>query len=107
MGLCTAKVCSPLPFKQWRLMLFALIAPFVLASAGIALSLLLSLPTGSALVLTALMASASYIAAPAAIKAAIPEANIGLAMLCSLGITFPFNVLIGIGLYHQLALLMQ
>lgn len=101
MGLCTAKVCSPLPFKQWRLMLFALIAPFVLASAGIVLSLLLSLPTGSALVLTALMASASYIAAPAAIRSAIPNANIGLALLASLGITFPLNVLIALPLYQQ------
>ncbi|MEC8208114.1 MAG: sodium-dependent bicarbonate transport family permease, partial [Pseudomonadota bacterium] len=53
-----------------------------------------------------LVASASYIAAPAAIKAAIPDADIGLAMLCSLGITFPFNVLVGIGLYHQIALFM-
>ncbi|GAA62696.1 hypothetical protein P20311_0469 [Pseudoalteromonas sp. BSi20311] len=49
------------------------------------------------------MASASYIAAPAAIKAAIPKADIGLAMLSSLGVTFPFNVIVGIGLYHQLA----
>ncbi|MGB5788731.1 MAG: sodium-dependent bicarbonate transport family permease, partial [Pseudoalteromonas nigrifaciens] len=68
---------------------------------------LLHLEMGSIVGLGSLVASASYIAAPAAIKAAIPEANIGLAMLCSLGITFPFNVLIGIGLYHQLALLMQ
>ena len=49
-----------------------------------------------------LVASASYIAAPVAIRGAIKDANIGLAMLASLGLTFPFNVLIGIGLYHQL-----
>jgi len=39
--------------------------------------------------------------------AAIPDADIGLAMLCSLGITFPFNVLLGIGMYHQIALFMS
>ena len=99
MGLCTAKVCSPLPIKQWRLMLFALIAPFVLAWLGIGLGLLLGLTSGSILVLAALMASASYIAAPAAIRAAIPEADIGLALLAALGLTFPLNVLFGLPLY--------
>lgn len=53
-----------------------------------------------------LVASESYIAAPAAIKAAIPKADIGLAMLSSLGVTFPFSVIVGSGLYHQLALIM-
>jgi hypothetical protein len=52
-------------------------------------------------VLAGLTASASYIAAPAAIKSAIPKANIGLAMLASLGITFPINVFIGLPLYQQ------
>ncbi len=101
MGLCTARACSPLPLAQWRLLMFAAIAPFVLAWLGIGLSLLLQLPFGSALILTTLSASASYIAAPAAIRAAIPSANIGLALLAALGITFPINVLIGIPLYQQ------
>jgi uncharacterized protein len=100
MGLVTAKVCIPLPLKQWRLLVFAATAPFILAWVGIALGLWLALPAGSILVLAGLSASASYIAAPAAIKAAIPEANIGLAMLASLGITFPVNVLIGLPLYR-------
>jgi len=64
-------------------------------------TLLLELPAGSALVLTALFASASYIAAPAIVRKAMPEANTGLAMLAALGVTFPFNVLLGIPLYHQ------
>nr|WP_258868261.1 sodium-dependent bicarbonate transport family permease [Alkalilimnicola ehrlichii] len=63
---------------------------------------MLGLPEGSLLVLMALTASASYIAAPAAIRTAVPQANIGLAMLAALGITFPFNVIIGIPLYHYL-----
>ncbi|MFC0131839.1 sodium-dependent bicarbonate transport family permease [Massilia eurypsychrophila] len=101
MGLCTAKVCNPLPMHQWRLMLFAALSPFVLAWLGIATAVILGLPPGSALVLAALSASASYIAAPAAVQASIPQANIGLAMLASLGITFPVNVLIGLPLYEK------
>ncbi|WP_426177272.1 sodium-dependent bicarbonate transport family permease [Massilia sp. TWR1-2-2] len=101
MGLCTAKVCSPLPWKHWRLMVFAVAMPFALAWVGIAAALALRLPAGSAVVLAALTASASYIAAPAAIRAAIPNANIGLAMLAALGITFPVNVLIGLPIYQH------
>lgn len=101
MGLCTAAICWPLPLKQWRLMVFALSVPFVLAWCGIGLGILLGLPSGSVLVLGGLMASASYIAAPAAIRAAIPDADIGLALLASLGLTFPLNILIGLPLYQQ------
>lgn len=101
MGLCTAKVCSPLPWKHWRLMVFAAAMPFALAWVGIGAALVLSLPAGSAVVLASLTASASYIAAPAAIRAAIPNANIGLAMLAALGITFPVNVLIGLPVYQK------
>ncbi|WP_337840200.1 sodium-dependent bicarbonate transport family permease [Rheinheimera sp.] len=100
MGLCTAKVCHPLPWAHWRLMLFAAVAPFALAAVGLGLGLLLQLPSGSLLVLTTLAASASYIAAPAAVRASVPDANIGLAMLASLGITFPVNVLIGVHVYQ-------
>ena len=101
MGLCTAKVCSQLPWKHWRLMVFAAVMPFALAWVGIATALLLRLPAGSAVVLAGLTASASYIAAPAAIRAAMPNANIGLAMLAALGVTFPVNVLIGLPIYQQ------
>jgi hypothetical protein len=62
---------------------------------------MLDLPQGSLLVLTTLAASASYIAAPAAVRASIPDANIGLAMMASLGITFPVNVLLAIPVYQQ------
>ena len=102
MGLCTAKCLFPFPKHHWRLIIFALAAPFVLAFAGAAAGHLLGLPAGSALILATLTASASYIAAPAAIRGAIEEADIGLAMFVSLGITFPLNVTLGIPLYHQL-----
>ena len=101
MGLCTAKACSPLPWQHARLMLFAAVAPFALAGLGIAIAIALNLPAGSAFVLTCLIASASYIAAPAAIQTAIPQADIGLAMLAALGITFPINIFIGLPMYMQ------
>jgi hypothetical protein len=107
MGICTAAVCRPLPWVHWRVLVFAALAPFALAWCGIALALLLDLPVGSALVLTALSASASYIAAPAIVRKAMPEANAGLAMLAALGVTFPINVLVGIPLYFQWVMLFQ
>lgn len=94
MGLCTARIFRPLPLQHWRLILFAALAPFALSWLGIGLGLWLELPLGSVLVLGALTASASYIAAPAAIRAAIKKADIGMAMLASLGVTFPINVMI-------------
>lgn len=102
MGLTAADTLRPIPWHHWRLLTFALVAPLVLSMAGLLVGLMLGLPTGSLLILTALAASASYIAAPAAMRTAIPEASIGLAMLASLGLTFPLNVIVGIPLYHQL-----
>lgn len=102
MGLVAAETLRSLRWGHSRLVIFALTAPVVLSCIGLLMALWLGLPAGSAVILASLTASASYIAAPVAIRAAIPEANIGLAMLASLGLTFPFNVLIGIPLYHQL-----
>lgn len=102
MGLTTARICRPLPVKEWRLILFAASAPLVLVWPGLLLGFALQLPLGSVLILGALTASASYIAAPAAIRAAIPEANISKAMLAALGITFPLNVLLYVPLLASL-----
>ncbi|WP_062569332.1 sodium-dependent bicarbonate transport family permease [Pseudoalteromonas arabiensis] len=104
MGLMAAQTLRPIPWHQWRLALFAIITPNLLGAIGVFVATALQLELGSIVILGSLVASASYIAAPAAIKAAIPDADIGLAMLSSLGVTFPFNVLVGIGLYHQIAL---
>ncbi|MBA2777760.1 sodium-dependent bicarbonate transport family permease [Billgrantia kenyensis] len=104
MGLTAAETLRPIPWYHWRLLTFALVAPFFLALSGLAVGLMLGLPMGSLMILTALAASASYIAAPAAMRTAIPQANIGLAMLAALGFTFPLNVIVGIPIYYQLAL---
>jgi hypothetical protein len=95
------------PWKKWKLLAFALIAPFFLSFIGLGAGIALGLSTGSVVILATLTASASYIAAPAAVKTAIPKADIGLAMLMSLGITFPFNAIIGIPIYHEMALYFQ
>jgi len=102
MGLTAAATLRPIPWEQWRLIVFALVVPSLLALIGIGVGILLELPLGSAIILASLSASASYIAAPVAISGAIKDANIGLAMLASLGLTFPFNVLIGISFYHAI-----
>jgi len=102
MGLTAAETLRPIPWNKWRLLVFALIAPMVLSLVGIFAGIQMGLETGSTLILASLVASASYIAAPAAVRTAIPSADIGLAMLLSLGVTFPFNVIVGIPLYHSI-----
>lgn len=69
------------------------------ACVGIALSYLLRLDVGDALLMAVLAASASYIAVPAAMRIALPEANPGIYLPMSLAITFPFNICLGIPLY--------
>jgi hypothetical protein len=63
----------------------------------------ISLSTGGTAILATLAASASYIAAPAAVRIALPKASPGLYVTASLGITFPFNLVVGIPLYIALA----
>lgn len=102
MGLVAADTLRNLRWDHWRVVLFALVMPTLLSVPGLALGTLLGLGIGSTVILGTLTASASYIAAPVAVRHAIPDANIGLAMLASLGVTFPFNVLVGIPLYHSM-----
>jgi len=102
MGLVAAETLRKLKLAHWRVVLFGLAMPPLLAIPGMAVGTLMELGTGTTVILATLTASASYIAAPVAVRHAIPEADIGLAMLASLGVTFPFNVLVGIGLYHSM-----
>lgn len=78
--------------------------PVISAILGIALSKLSGLSVGGATVMATLAASASYIAAPAAMRMALPNANPTLSLTASLGITFPFNISLGIPLYYWIAL---
>jgi uncharacterized protein len=77
--------------------------PPLLGLAGAGVGLLLGLSTGGVAILATLAASASYIAAPTAMRLAVPEANAALSITAALGITFPFNLVLGIPLYIWLA----
>jgi uncharacterized protein len=78
-------------------------APPLLALAGAGVGWMLGLSTGGVALLATLAASASYIAAPTAMRIAVPEANAALSITAALGITFPFNIVVGIPLYITLA----
>ena len=78
---------------------FGVVMPLVGAAMGSALALMLGFSSGGIALLAVLGGSASYIAVPAVMRTALPEANHGLSIAASLGITFPFNVLVGIPLY--------
>lgn len=78
-------------------------APPLLALAGGAVGVALGLSTGGVALLATLAASASYIAAPTAMRIAVPQANAALSITAALGITFPFNLVVGIPLYIELA----
>lgn len=86
-----------------KLIAFALVAPLGLAVLGALGGKALGLSTGGIAIMAALAASASYIAAPTAMRIAVPQANAALSITAALGITFPFNVLLGIPLYLKLA----
>ena len=77
--------------------------PLIGASLAAITSVVLGLSVGSTAVLITLAASASYIAVPAAMRLALPAANPAIALTLSLGVTFPFNLLVGIPLYIAVA----
>ncbi len=86
-----------------RLVGFALLAPPLLAVLGALVGLGLGLSLGGVTVMATLAASASYIAAPTAMRIAVPQANAALSITAALGVTFPFNIVLGIPLYFALA----
>ena len=90
-----------------RIVGFALIAPPLLAVGGALTGVMLGLSTGGVAIMATLAASASYIAAPTAMRMAVPEANAALSITAALGLTFPFNIVLGVPLYLMLARWMQ
>ena len=82
---------------------FALIFPIFAGTIGVLTGTMVGLSVGGATILGVLSASASYIAAPAAVSIGLPEANAPLALMSSIGVTFPFNLLVGIPLYLEIA----
>lgn len=88
---------------SWQLSLFGFYMPLIGGAFALALSYFLKFDAGTATLTAVLAASASYIAVPAAIRIALPQAKEAVYLPLSLGITFPFNIIIGIPLYYQIA----
>lgn len=103
MGLIAARNMRELKRQPRWLLLYAAVAPFTHAMLALGLAALVGLETGNAALLMVLAGSASYIAVPAVLRYAIPEANPSLYLGMSLGFTFPFNIILGIPLYLGIA----
>ncbi len=86
-----------------RLVAVGVLIPMVLSLLGLGGGKLLGLGLGGCVILATLAASASYIAAPTALRMAVPQANAVLSIAAALGITFPFNIVLGIPLYLWVA----
>jgi hypothetical protein len=82
---------------------FGILFPVLSGSLGVIVGHSVGLSIGGATILGVLCASGSYIAAPAAVAIGLPQANAPLALLSSIGVTFPFNLILGIPLYLQIA----
>ncbi|MFY8351183.1 sodium-dependent bicarbonate transport family permease [Pseudoalteromonas sp. SSM20] len=103
MGLIAGEQLSSLKKNSVFLISFAVLMPMLGGVTGTGLGVMLGLSAGGIALMAVLGASASYIAVPAAMKQSLPEANAGMSITASLGITFPFNVLIGVPFFIALA----
>ena len=103
MGLIAARRLMTSRALNWRLIVLAIVFPLVNGTIGTLVGFAIGLDPGSTAALGVLCASASYIAVPAAMRLSLPEADPGVYLTMSLSVTFPFNILIGIGLFAALA----
>ena len=103
MGLLAARNMGGLKGKSFWLLAYAIGGPLFHAGLALLMAAVTGMAPGNAALLMVLAASASYIAVPAVIRHAIPEASPSLYFGMSLGLTFPFNILVGIPLYTHLA----
>lgn len=99
LGMTAARQVRELRNQALFLGLMAVISPLINASIGLGLAALVGLKPADAFVLMVLIASASYIAVPAALRTSLPSAQPSLYLSMGLGITFPFNILLGLPLY--------
>lgn len=103
MGLVAARRFSDLRRVGPVLVVFAIAAPLANGLLGVFVARSAGMGVGGGTLFAVLAASASYIAAPAAMRLSLPEANPTLYLTSSLAITFPFNITLGLPLYHALA----
>ena len=103
MGIIAAARFSDLKKVGFRLISLGVIVPLFHGSLGVLFGVWAGLSIGGATILGTMAASASYIAAPPAVRMTLPEANPTYYLTASLAITFPFNIVAGIPIYYQLA----
>jgi uncharacterized protein len=103
MGLIAASQIGGLRQHGFFLLVFGIAMPLFAGALGAGLGWATGLSLGGTVLLATLAGSASYIAAPAAMRISVPEANAALSLGTSLGITFPFNIILGIPIYHAVA----
>lgn len=102
MGVLAAKRLSDIKGAGMLLIPFGIGMPLINASFAITISWLFGFTAGNTLLMTILFASASYIAVPAAMRLALPQANPGIYIPVALGVTFPFNILVGLPIYFKI-----
>lgn len=107
MGIVAAMRFQDLRKVGLRLIAFGILLPLIHGTLGVFLGHYAGLSLGGATVLGTMAASASYIAAPPAVRMTLPEANPAYYLTASLAITFPFNLVLGIPLYYQIAFWLQ
>ncbi len=103
MGLIAASQARTVVRNGAFLVSFGVLVPLPLATVGAFLGTAMGLSVGGTTLLAVLAGSASYIAAPAAMRIAVPEANPSLSLAASLGVTFPFNIFLGIPACYAIA----
>lgn len=103
LGMTAANHLLQLDRRAVRLVIFALTIPLLHGVLGVYVAGFMGLSPSGAVVFAAMLAGASYIAAPAAVQNGLPDANLGRCITAALGVTFPFNLAIGIPLYASLA----
>jgi len=103
MGLVAGARIGDLKRAGAFLVMFGIATPMLLGVLGALVGRAIGLSLGGTALLATLAASASYIAAPTAMRIAVPQANPALSIGVALGVTFPFNITLGIPLYLQIA----
>jgi len=103
MGMVAGRRLGDLKKVGIFLLVFGLTAPFIHGTIGVLLGTWVGLSIGGATLLGVLAASASYIAAPAAVRLSLPEANPTYSLTAALAVTFPFNITVGVPLFFEIA----
>jgi hypothetical protein len=107
MGLVAGQQLGAVTQYGWKLFVAGILFPIFFGAIGVLVGFTAGLSLGGTTIMGVLAGSASYIAAPAAMRTAVPEANPSVYLGLSIGVTFPFNLIFGIPFFYQLAVLLH